>query len=413
MNYSHRYAKRAENLTPSPIRKLVPLMREPGMISFGGGYPNASTFAFESLSIKFRSGENYVLDGALIDEACQYGPTDCNPRLRNQLKLWHQSKDDWCPDDDQLQILNGSQEGLHIMGYLFLEPGDCVAVSEPAYPGAIGAFRAFTNSFISYPIDENGSRIDILEAKLRTLAESGKPLPKFIYEVPNGHNPGGVTLSLERRKKLIELAEEFDCLILEDDPYQLVQLDDSDPLPTLQSIDRRGQVIRLDSFSKIFAPGLRIGYATGPSEVIDKFQVYKQGTNLHVSSLVQLSLYGYLEKHGPKTFRKLIRDNCQLYRANRDCMVKAMTQSLPGRVRFNIPTSGMFIWLELPEEYDCSSMIEQYSLKNKVLLVPGTAFSTSNKLKNCMRLSFSMVTEGQVREGIHRLADMIETYRVS
>ena len=151
-------------------------MREPGMISFGGGYPNTATFAFKSLNVEFRSTESYFLGPELIDEACQYGPTDCHPRLRPQLQHWHESKDGWRPEDDQLQVLNGSQEGLHIMGYLFLDPHDFVAVSEPAYPGAIGAFRAFSNSFISFPIDENGSDVKALEKILDHRKQTGLPL---------------------------------------------------------------------------------------------------------------------------------------------------------------------------------------------------------------------------------------------
>ncbi|MCD4654882.1 aminotransferase class I/II-fold pyridoxal phosphate-dependent enzyme, partial [bacterium] len=166
MEYSHRFANRARALTPSPIRKLIPLMRQQGMISFGGGYPNTSTFAFQSMKINFRSGKTFEISSELMDEACQYGPTDCHPRLKPELKKWHQAKDGWKPDDGQMQILNGSQEGLHIMAYLFLDPGDAVAVSEPAYPGALGAFKGFTDNFISFPIDENGSDTNVLEAIL-------------------------------------------------------------------------------------------------------------------------------------------------------------------------------------------------------------------------------------------------------
>jgi len=410
MEYSHRFSDRANNLSPSPIRRLVPLMRHPGMISFGGGYPNASTFAFQSMKVCFKSGKEFDISSELIDEACQYGPTDCHPRLKPELQKWHSSKDGWLPGDDQIQTLNGSQEGLHIMAYLFLNSNDSVAVSEPAYPGALGAFKGFTNSFISFPIDENGTDTEALEMILEQRRANGQSMPKFIYEVPNGHNPGGVTLSLERRKHLLRIAEKFDVLILEDDPYQLVLLDEVEPLPTLQKLDTKGQVIRLDSFSKIFAPGLRIGYATGPSEIINKFQLYKQGTNLHVSSMIQVILAGYFQQHGPADFRQLIRDNCNIYRSNRNAMVDALQDFLPSNIKFNIPQSGMFIWLELPSTVNTQIMVDKLSLKMKVLMVPGTAFSTNNGLSNCMRLSFSMVSLDQIKEGVKRLAGMIEKY---
>ncbi|MCD4653357.1 PLP-dependent aminotransferase family protein, partial [bacterium] len=340
----------------------------------------------------------------------QYGPTDCHPRLKPELKKWHQAKDGWTPDDGQMQVLNGSQEGLHIMAYLFLDPGDAVAVSEPAYPGALGAFKGFTDNFISFPIDENGSDTNVLEAILARRRSNGQSMPKFIYEVPNGHNPGGVTLSLERRKHLLEIAREFDILILEDDPYQLVLLDKVEIIPTIQKLDNEGQVIRLDCFSKIFAPGLRIGYATGPADIINKFQLYKQGTNLHVSSMIQVILAGFLQEHGPDTFRQLIEENCKLYRSNRDVMVQALRQFLPISTKFNIPQAGMFVWLELQQKIDTQVMLDRFGLQEKVLMVPGNAFSTTGSMSNFMRLSFSMVTSGQIVEGVKRLANMIGNY---
>ncbi|HPQ39678.1 MAG TPA: PLP-dependent aminotransferase family protein [bacterium] len=407
MEYAHRFAHRTRALMPSPIRKLAPLMRRPGMISFGGGYPNPTTFAFDSVNIQFRSGQSFTIDKDLIDLACQYGPTDCHPMLLPELQSWHEAKDHWRPEPAQIQVLNGSQEGLHIMAYLFLDPGDCVAVSEPAYPGALGAFRAFTDNFLPFPIDEHGTITEALEAILHDRKCAGEPMPKFIYEVPNGHNPGGVGLSLERRKHLLEISRTFDIPILEDDPYQLIQLEDRDPLPTLQHMDTDGRVIRLDSFSKIFAPGLRIGYATGPEPVIRMFQLYKQGTNLHVSAMIQVILAGYLGTHGSNGFFRLIRRNCALYRTNRDAMVAAARKWLPETVRFTIPREGMFIWLELPDPVDAQSMLDRYGLEHQVLAVPGPAFSTRNGLKNGLRLSFSMVSEAQIETGMQRLGEMI------
>lgn len=410
MDYSLRFSKRSQGLSPSPIRKLAPLMRLPGMISFGGGYPNAATFAFDSLSIRFRSGKSFEISEDRIDPACQYGPTDCHPGLMPYLLQWHEAKDGWCPQPGQLQVLNGSQEGLHMMAYLFLDPGDAIAVSEPAYPGAIGAFRAFTDVFIPFPVDAEGSVTAELERILEHRQSREMKMPKFIYEVPNGHNPAGVALSPERRRHLLEIAARFDLLILEDDPYQLVQLDDRKPMPTLQSMDRDGRVIRLDSFSKIFAPGLRLGYATGPEPVIRMFQLYKQGTNLHVSSMIQAILAGYLEQHGPGEFMDLIRSNCVLYRRNRDAMVSAVRRYLPESVKFNVPGEGMFIWFEFPDSINTQDMLDRYGMEQKVLMVPGGAFSTTGGLGNCMRASFSMVTPEQIDEGIQRLAYMVEKY---
>ncbi len=408
MQVSSLLAQRAHHLSPSPIRKLAPLMRLPGMISLGGGYPNPQTFAFDMLTVTFKSGQEYGISGNAMDLACQYGPTDAFQTLKPLILHWHTSKDGVSLQDNQIQMLNGSQEGLHIMGYLFLESTDFVAISEPAYPGALGAFRAFTNHYIPFPVDAEGTVTSELERILADRQASGQPMPKFIYEVPNGHNPAGVALSLHRRKHLLQIASRFDLMILEDDPYQLLQLEDREPIPTLQSLDTEQRVVRLDSFSKIFAPGLRIGYASGDPAIIRYFELYKQTTNLHTSSMVQSLLAGYLSHHDPDTFRSLIRENCGLYRRNRDIMVEAARKHLPKEVRFNIPTEGMFIWFELPEQYNTQRMVETDGMELGVLLVPGSAFSSTGGLNHCMRASFSMVPPESIVEGMIRFGQMVE-----
>lgn len=407
MQLSRLFASRAAGLAPSPIRKLAPLLRLPGMISLGGGYPNPSTFAFESITATFRGGRTLRLEGAELAGACQYGPTDCHPALKPLLQAWHRAKDG-VELSGRFQVLNGSQEGLHIAGYLLLDPGDSVAISEPAYPGALAAFRAFTDKFVSVPIDEHGTVTDELQKILQSIRDSGKPLPKFVYEVPNGHNPAGVSLSADRRRHLLDIASRFDLLIVEDDPYQLLQLEDRPAAPTLQSLDREGRVLRLDSFSKIFAPGLRIGYASGPEEIIRGFELYKQGTNLHTSSMSQALLAGFMAQHAPDEFRAMVRANCRVYRENRDTMLAAAREFLPPTVRYHAPYAGMFVWFELPAGFDAERMVESDGTDLGVLLVPGPAFSTTGGLRNCMRASFSMVTPDALREGMRRFGVMIE-----
>jgi DNA-binding transcriptional MocR family regulator len=398
-------------MKPSPIRKLNPLMRLPGMISLGGGYPNAQTFAISSLDVVFKSGRRFTIRDGSMDLACQYGPTDAHAELKPQLIKWHAAKDGVELQGDQIQVLNGAQEGLHTMAYLFLDTDDSVALSEPTYPGALGAFRAFTERFIPVPLDAEGMVTAELERLLAKRRGAGEPLPKFIYEVPNGHNPAGVSLSLERRRHLLQIAGRYDLLILEDDPYQLVQLEDRDPVPTLQSMDREGRVVRLDSFSKIFAPGLRLGYASGPAEIIGYFQLYKQGSNLHTSAMDQSLLGGFLASHTHEEFRALIRENCAIYRRNRDAVLAAARRHLPADIRYAIPAEGMFIWFEMPEGFDAERMVETDGMELGVLLIPGSAFSAGSGLKNCMRASFSMIAPGEVEEGLKRFAVLIERER--
>jgi DNA-binding transcriptional MocR family regulator len=407
MDFLSRLSQRTRGLTPSPIRKLVPLMRQPGMISFGGGYPNPDTFAFEKLQITFKSGGECELNNGSMIQASQYGPTDAHADLKPHIQKWHDAKDGVLLENDQIQILNGAQEGLHIMAYLFLDPGDCVALSEPAYPGALGAFKAFTQNFIPFPVDAEGTVTETLHTTLMHRLNHNLSMPKFLYEVPNGHNPAGVALSAERRHHLLRIASEFDLIVLEDDPYQLLQLEDRPILPSLQSMDTEGRVIRLDSFSKIFAPGLRIGYASGPPEIIQYFQLYKQGTNLHTSSMVQSMLAGFFEQHGPDGFRKLIQENCGLYRRNRDAMIEAARRHLPSDIAFHVPGEGMFVWFELPGTFDAERMVNSDGTDLKILLVPGQAFSTTGGLKHFMRASFSMPSPAEIDEGMKRFATMI------
>jgi 2-aminoadipate transaminase len=305
-------------------------------------------------------------------------------------------------------VLNGSQEGLFIMAYMFLDQEDSVVVCEPTYPGAISAFAAFCPNFVSVPLDSNGLETNALERKLNEMKRNGKRMPKFIYTIPSGHNPGGVRLSEPRRKHLVRIAADFDILILEDDPYELIKLDDTPLLPTLQSLDQKGLVVRLDSFSKIFAPGLRIGYASGPADLIRKFVYFKQSSSLHTSMFIQEILLRFLRSIGFESFRDHIRNNCLLYRSNRDAMLEAVNKFLPGEVRYNVPREGMFIWFELPKECNSRRMIEHDAEELKVLLVPGDAFSTQGGLKNCMRASFSLVTPARIEEGVRRFSRMIE-----
>lgn len=402
-----RLARRARGREPSPIRAIFPLLSLPGMISFGGGYPNPQTFPFSGLSLDFKGRSTLQTTGPELGTALQYGPSDGAPALVRHLIDWHQSKDGIRLDEERLVVLNGAQEGLFIAAYLFLEPDDSVALSEPTYPGALASFRAFSQRTVAVPLDEQGMDADYLERELEKLVRNGEKLPKFIYTIPSGHNPGGVALSPDRRNALLSIASRFDLLVLEDDPYQLVRMDDSPPPPTLQSLDQEGRVIRLDSFSKIFAPGLRIGYASGDPAVIRQFVLFKQYSNLHTSSMVQRILSVYLSEATPEGFKEEIKKNCRLYRDNRDAMVEAAKRLLPPTTRFNIPGEGLFIWFQLPENCDATRMIAEDSRSLKVVLVPGPAFSSIGGCKNCMRASYSMVDRSQIELGMERFAEMI------
>lgn len=407
MNIETRLANRAKGKEPSPIRELLKYMKMENMISLGGGYPNPDTFAFEKVDIAFKGGGKITIEGKDLSVASQYGPSDAHDKLKQELILWHKNKDGISLSESELVVLNGCQEGLFIMAYLFLNNNDSVIVDEPTYPGALSAFKSFTRNFVAIPLDEEGMDTEVLEKTLSKMEKDKKPLPKFIYSVPNGHNPGGVSLSERRKEHLLRICDKYDILVVEDDPYQLLRLDDHPLSKTLQSLDTEKRVIRLDSFSKTFAPGLRIGYASGPREIMRQFVLFKQSSNLHTSMFIQEILLKYLKVYGHEKFQELIKQNCQLYRRNRDIMIDAVKKYLPSEVKYNAPREGMFIWFILPKKCNAQNMIDKYTNKLKVLLVPGGAFSTQNSLKNCMRASFSLVTPEEIREGIRRFGEMI------
>ncbi len=402
-----RLARRATGKEPSPIRELLKFMKIGGMISLGGGYPNPETFVFDRIDVRFKGGAAASLEGAELATASQYGPSNAHAGLASEIVAWHKAKDGVDVDASGLVVLNGCQEGLFIAAYLFCDGDDSIALSEPAYPGALSAFKSFTKNFVSVPLDERGMVTVALEGELDRRAAAGEKLPKFIYTVPNGHNPGGVALDDKRKRHLLEIAAKHDLLVLEDDPYQLVRLDESDPPPTIQSMDTERRVVRLDSFSKIFAPGLRIGYASGPAEIIRQFVLFKQSSNLHTSMFIQALLQKYMATVGHGSFREHIRRNCEFYRKNRDAMVDAAREFLPREVEYNVPNEGMFVWFVLPKECDAKRMIDEDCEDLKVLLVPGSAFSTKGGLSNCMRASFSMISPEKIREGMERFGEMI------
>ncbi|MCU0610374.1 MAG: PLP-dependent aminotransferase family protein [Candidatus Eisenbacteria bacterium] len=412
LSVAERLAARARHLAPSPIRELMPYLSLPGMISLGGGYPNPETFAFLRMDVTFRSGREIAITGARMARAAQYGPTPAHKELGQAILKWQQYKDGVTLTDDQLVVLNGSQEGIFIAAYLFLDEADWIVAAEPLYPGTASAVGAFCRAIRTVSIDGDGLRIDELAALLEEARTRGEAPPKFVYDVPSGHNPAGTTLSLQRRMQLLDLARRHDFLIIEDDPYQLVSLEGGQRLPTLQALEGNPErVIRLDSFSKIFAPGLRVGYATGSSAIMRQFVLFKQCANLHTSMTAQEMLAAFIESHGFDGFMRLIEDNCRFYRANRDAMVEAAREHLPGDVAFNVPRHGMFMWFELPTGFDADRMIRSDAEDLMVLLVPGSAFAVSRSLAHCMRASFSMVSPGEITEGMRRFATMIERER--
>ena len=393
--WEYRYAHRTKQMSSSVIRELLKLTEQPDIISFGGGLPAPDVFPVK----EFKEACNYVLDhfGA---QALQYSTTEGYRPLREMIAR-HTARYSVEVTPENILITSGSQQALDFMGRLFINRGDYIVVESPTYLGALQAWNAYGAQYIPVRTDENGMIVDELEAALRVG-------PKFMYILPNFQNPSGVTLSLERRKKLIELADRYGVPIVEDDPYGQLRYE-GEHIPSLVTLDSQyracdgecysGNVIYLSTFSKLLAPGLRLAWVIAPEQVIRKLVMGKQGADLHTASFNQYVAYevakgGFLDEH-VKTIRKT-------YKERRDVMMEMMSEMFPPEVRWTHPLGGMFLWGILPEYMDSAEVL-RIAIDRKVAFVPGEAFHATGGGKNTMRLNFSYSSPDTIREGITRL----------
>jgi len=393
--WEYRYAHRVQTMKSSVIRELLKLTEQPDIISFAGGLPAPEVFPVK----EFQKACNQVLmdHGA---QALQYSTTEGYVPLRELVseRSAHQGLQ---VTAENVLITSGSQQALDFIGRLFINQGDYVVVEAPTYLGALQAWNMYGAQYISVRADEHGMVIDELEAALRIG-------PKFIYILPNFQNPSGSTLSLERRMKLVELADKYGVPIVEDDPYGQLRYE-GDHLPSVAVLDSRyrnehngeynGNVIYLSTFSKLLAPGLRLAWVIAPLEVIRKFVMTKQAADLHTSSINQQVAYevakgGFLDEHV-----KVIRAT---YKERRDVMVEMMDEMFPSEVNWIKPQGGMFLWGVLPENVDAAEVLEA-AVERKVAFVPGGAFYPNGGGANTMRLNFSYSSPDTIREGITRL----------
>jgi 2-aminoadipate transaminase len=393
--WEYRYAHRTQKMGSSVIRELLKLTEQPDIISFAGGLPAPEVFPVK----EFQQACNQVLTdhGAL---ALQYSTTEGYLPLREMIAR-HNTRYSVRVTAENIMITSGSQQALDFIGRLFINRGDYVVVESPTYLGALQAWNAYGAQYISVPSDENGMIMDKLEEALRIG-------PKFIYILPNFQNPSGSTLSLERRQRLVLLADQYGVPIVEDDPYGQLRYD-GDHIPSVATLDSRyrndndgeytGSVIYLSTFSKLLAPGLRLAWVIAPPQVIRKLVMTKQAADLHTSSFNQHVAYevakgGFLDEHV-----KVIRAT---YKERRDVMIEMMEEMFPPEVTWTKPLGGMFLWGKLPETMDASDVLK-VALERKVAFVPGGAFHPNGGGKNTMRLNFSFSNPDNIREGITRL----------
>ena len=397
--WDYRYAQRTQRMGSSAIRELLKLTEKPDIISFAGGLPAPEVFPVE----QFQEACQRVLrdHGA---QALQYSTTEGYLPLREQIAR-HTARYGIKVEPDNILITSGSQQALDLIGKIFINPGDRILVESPTYLGALQAWNAYGAEYVSVPMDKSGMNTDALEDALRAG-------PKFLYVLPNFQNPTGVTLSLNRRQRLIDLADRYGVPIIEDDPYGQLRFE-GEHLPSVVVLDHRfrgdsgacysGNVIYLSTFSKILAPGLRLAWVIAPSEVIHKLVQAKQGADLHTATINQIVAHevsrgGFLDEHN-----KLIRDT---YRERRDVMLAAMDRFFPPEVDWTHPEGGLFLWGTLPK-YLSSADVLKSAIEQKVAFVPGEPFHPTGGGHNTMRLNFSNAAPDKIMEGIRRLGDVI------
>ena len=398
--WDHRYAQRTQRMGSSVIRELLKFTEKPDIISFAGGLPAPDVFPVE----EFAAACQKVLQdfGA---QALQYSTTEGYLPLREMIAR-HSARYGIEVTAENIMITSGSQQALDLLGRILINPGDHIMVESPTYLGALQAWNAYGAEYVAVPFDENGMVTDAVEEALRTGI-------KFIYVLPNFQNPTGVTLSLERRKHLIELADRYGVPIVEDDPYGQLRYE-GDHLPSVVALDSqfrdncevcyRGNVIYLSTFSKILAPGIRLAWVIAPPEVIRKLVMAKQATDLHTASFNQMVAHevghgGFLDRH-----IKVIR---KVYSERRDIMLAALDSYFPPGVDWTQPLGGLFLWAILPDWMDSAELLKD-AVERKVAFVPGESFHPCGGGKNTMRLNFSNATPVNIREGILRLSKVLD-----
>ena len=394
MDIQELYSDDVRRMKSSEIRELLEVSQRPGIISFGGGLPNPGAFPVEDIK--------KIVNDVLTEEgdiALQYGTTPGRTVLIDEI-ISMAKKEGIKAEGKNVVITVGSQQALDLLGRVFLNEGDTVFLGSPTYLGGINVFRYYGADMVGVTLDDDGMDVDELEEKIKESRKKGKNL-KMIYTIPTFQNPAGVVMSEERRKRIVEIAEENNLLLVEDDPYGKLRFDGK-PLKPLKAHDEN--VIYLGTFSKILAPGFRLAYVIAPEEVTKKMVIAKQSVDLCTPTFTQSIAYrfirdGYMERHIPRII--------EMYKRKRDLMLEVLDEYFPEGCKWTHPHGGMFLWATLPEHIDTKEMFKD-AIKEKVAYVHGRAFYVDGGGSNAMRLNFSNPSDEEITEGIKRLGKVIE-----
>jgi 2-aminoadipate transaminase len=393
--YGGLFAERTKVMKSSAMRDLMAVTARPEVISLAGGLPDTSTFPPDTFA---------AVTTRIAAESCakalQYGPTEgleetklCIAEVMGAEAMRVQPED--------VIVTTGGQQVIDLVTKTLIDPGDVVIAEGPTYPGAVPVFSSYQADVLQIDMDSDGMRVDLLEETLDRLERDGRR-PKFVYTVPSFQNPAGVTMSLPRRQRLVEVARERELLVLEDNPYGLLRYE-GDPLPTLYGLDGGVYVMYLGTFSKILSPGIRLGWVVAPPPVLEKINLGKQAADLCTSTLSQLMVQAYFEQGHWASY---VESLTEIYRSRRDTMLDALAEHFPPQAEWTRPAGGLFVWATLPDFIDTTDLLAR-ALRDNVAFVPGEAAYLDGRGRSSMRLNFSGCDGDAIREGVRRIGEVV------
>jgi 2-aminoadipate transaminase len=393
--YAGLFASRTRGMKSSAMRDLMAVIARPEVISLAGGLPDTGAFPKDTLTAVMAR-----IARESSAEALQYGPTEGLAGAKDCI-VEVMAAEGIRADPDDMIITTGGQQVIDLVARALVDPGDVIVAEAPTYPGAVPVFSSYQADVVQIEMDADGMRIDLLEDELARLDREGRR-PKFVYTIPTFQNPAGVTMSLARRRRLVEIAHERELLVLEDSPYGLLRYEGV-PQPTLRELDGGVFVMYLGTFSKILSPGIRLGWVLAPPPVLEKINLGKQAADLCSSTLSQLMVIAYFEQ---TDWREYIDCVAEIYRARRDTMLDALAEHFPAQAEWTHPNGGLFIWAKLPDFIDTTDLLAR-ALRENVAFVPGAAAYLDGRGHNAMRLNFSAVDEAEIREGVARIGKVV------
>ena len=393
MNYEKFYADRVKPMKGSAIREMFKRMADPAIISLAGGNPASELFPGKELA---EIARNILIENPV--GALQYGTTDGLPAMR-ECAASRAKKVNAIKDSDQVLIMTGANQGIDLTAKALINKGDKIIVESPSFIGSLNAFRTYECELVGVKVEDDGMDMDELENALKNNDNV-----KMIYTIPTFQNPTGVTMSLEKRKKMIELANRYDVIILEDNPYGDLRFKGED-VATIKSLDTDGRVIYAGSFSYILSPGMRLGYLVGSPEILGKVEILKQVNDVHTPVLTQMMCVEFMKKYNIDEY---IERNRELYGRKCAVMLESIEKYfLENRVKWTVPDGGIFMWCECPDIEDITPVVDK-ALEKKVAIVPGSNFAIDMKApSNMFRLNYSSATPEKLEEGIRRLGEAL------